>query len=127
MLVVTGTVEVEAPCIVEVDPYVALSFKTYPEVLPGARYFRIGNFDTSLLEIGIDPSLFAIRSVCLVSFDKVLARDQTCEQLGVQEVLGLPMVSLASLPGNRIDEQCDFGVCLCDDSFVIDWSQGEIQ
>src|SRR5438552_3106379 len=101
MLVVTGTLETALPCIVEVDPYVPLSFKTYPEVLPGARYFRIGNFETSLLEIGIDPSSLVIRKVCLVSFNKVFKHEQLREQRALEEGVGLPAVSAASLSNHR--------------------------
>ena len=125
MLIVASTIEVAAPCLVEVDPYLPLSFKTYSEVLPGARYFRIGNFDTSLLEIGIAPSSMAIRKVSLVSFDKIVNCDQRTAAKGIQETVGLPVVCPASLRGNRTDEHTEFGVCLCGDEFHIDWSQGK--
>ena len=72
MLRVTSTLQLGVPCLVEVDPYLPLSFKTYPGVAPRALYYRIGNFHTSLLEIGIEPSSMVIRKVSLISFDKTI-------------------------------------------------------
>jgi hypothetical protein len=125
MLQVASTLEVDVPYLVEVDPYLPLSFKTYSEALPGTRYFRIGNFNTSLLEIGIEPSSMLIRKVTLVSFDKTVKH----EDLEVNDILrkteGLPVVSSASLSGDRTDEPTEFTVCLYDNSFCIDWSRGK--
>ncbi len=122
MLTIASATQMDAPCIVDIDPYVPLAFKTYPEVLPGACYFRIGNFRTSLLEIGIDPSSLIIRSICLVSLDKVRECSQLHALCGLDETVGLPVVDAGSFSGARIDEYRDFSVFLKDDSFVIDWS-----
>ena len=125
MLLVASTLEVDVPCLVEVDPYLPLSFKTYPEILPGARYFRIGNFHTSLVEIGVEPSSMVIRSVTLVSFDRIIEPVQLHKIHVFEEIAGLPVVSSSSLSGDRIDEQTEFAVCLHDDFFCIDWSHGK--
>jgi hypothetical protein len=125
MLNISSSVEIDVPCIVEIDPYVPVAFKTYPEVLPGARYFRIGNFRTSLLEIGIDPTSLVIRNICLVSLDRVCEWEKLSTLNMVEKTVGLPVVDGASFIGDRVDENQSFCVCLKDDSFIIDWSDSE--
>jgi len=123
MLQIADVVQVELPCVVEVDPYVPFIFKTYDEVLPGPRYFQIGDFDRSLLEITIDRSSLIIRGVCLVGFHQVLTGDELREPRDIPEKLGLPVVSANTLVGDRTEEACDFGVCLGDGVFTIDWAR----
>ena len=65
MLTIADILDSDAPCIIEVDGYVPLSFKTYTNVLAAPYYFRIGNFRTSLLEIGIENVFLAIRKMTL--------------------------------------------------------------
>jgi hypothetical protein len=125
MLLVYSTLDIDLPCLVEVDPYLPFSFKTYPEVLPGVWYFRIGNFSTSLLEIGIDPSSLVIRKVSLVCFDRVIRREELRNYDNLVEFIGLPVTTSTSLSGDRTDELTDFAVCLYDDSFCVDWSGGK--
>ncbi len=125
MLIVNQVIKADLPCLIAIDPYVPFSFKTYTRALSGVRYFRIGNFSTSLLETGIDPSSLAIRKVCLVSFSRVLTRDQLQVVQSGQEAIGLPIVCPDSLSGDRTDELCEFDVCVHENSLSIDWSHGK--
>ena len=122
MLEITDVAHVDLPCIIEVDPYLPLSFKTFDDVLPGARYFRLGNFDRSLLEIAIDPSSFVIRGAYLVVFDQVLAHAELVAAEPTSERLGLPVVKSVGLVGDPTDQVCDFSVHLADSVFSIDWA-----
>jgi hypothetical protein len=126
MLTIQGLAKTDVSCTVEVDEYVPLSVKTYSEVLPGAKYYRIGNFGTSLLEIGIDPASLLIRAVCVVLFDKIgHANDLRCVVAQSSEEIGLPVVSASCLKDGYTDEKIEFRVGLDGNSFVIDWREGK--
>lgn len=92
MLRVTGTKKIsEALCIVEIDSYVPISFRTQSEPLGGVRYVRFGNFSTQLLEVQ-----FPLESSELSGFTLVCGEGVTTERLvedGSLEV-GLPVIAL---------------------------------
>ena len=123
MLLISGCIEDTFPCDIVVDPYVPLIFKAYDGVLAGAKYYRIGNFDTSLLEIGLEPDTLLIRRIGLVSIGRVDCSVGVRMSSVTSEQIGLPIVDSASLSSDRTDEQIDFAVSLIDRSLIVDWSQ----
>ncbi|MCR4415676.1 MAG: hypothetical protein NUV77_24960 [Thermoguttaceae bacterium] len=125
MLRVEGVVAKDLPCVIECDPYVPLLFKAYTDLLPGARDYRIGDFERSFLEIRIDPSCRLLRGVCLLVFGRVLSSQGPIAWSARRESTGLPLIDLSSVPDEYVDEHVDFSVGLFGDSFVIDWSTTE--
>jgi hypothetical protein len=108
------------PVSVEIDPYVPLAVRTFTAPI-GAVFFRVGNFDTSLVEVPIDPISGLIRGIKLVSIDRV--------GFGVADghlpaVEGLPVVASESVPTKRQDEKQEVTVSLMGNRFYLDWSNG---
>lgn len=106
----------------EVDEYVPITFRTYSGLL-GAKYLRIGNFETTLLELLLDPHSYTIRGVTLLSFDKTHVPHKSFE---LPETIGLPVLDAQ---GSGLidfsDKQhaeigCKFSVGLVSDFFEID-------
>jgi hypothetical protein len=68
MLRVTDVEEAaKAPSIVNIDPYVPISFRSRDQPIPGARYIRLGNFKTQLLELQFPAESLALSGFTLVS------------------------------------------------------------
>jgi hypothetical protein len=54
---------------IEVDPYVPIAVRTFSAPI-GAVFYRVGNFETSLVEVPIDPLSGTVRGIKLVSLDR---------------------------------------------------------
>jgi hypothetical protein len=106
---------------IEVDPYVPIAVRTFSAPI-GAVFYRVGNFETSLVEIPIDPLSGTIRGVKVVSLDRVGA---SIDDSALQQLQGLPVVTQESIPQKRLDEQRKVTVALADGRLVIDWSEGQ--
>lgn len=106
---------------VEVDPYVPIAVRTFSAPI-GAVFYRVGNFETSLVEMPIDPLSGTVRGVKVVSLDRVGA---SIDDSALQLLQGLPVVTQESIPQKRIDEQREVTVALADGRLVIDWSEGQ--
>jgi hypothetical protein len=92
MLRIKGVQEVcEALCIVDIDPYVPISFKSRSQPIAGARYIRLGDFKTTLLELQFPPESLAVSGFTLVS-------GEGAAQAGLEgdgpSAAGLPIVCL---------------------------------
>lgn len=121
MLRITRIEQSELPVSVEVGPYLPLVVRTYTAPI-GAVYYRVGNFDTSLVELPIDPNSGLVRGIKLVSLDRV--GSGVCdEKLPAEQ--GLPVVTLESLPTKRFDETREVTVSLIRCRFFVDWSSGQ--
>jgi hypothetical protein len=121
MLRITEIRQSELTVGVEVDPYIPIAARTFTAPI-GAVYYRVGNFDTSLVEMPIDPNSGIVRGIKLVSFDRIGSgvRD---EQLPAEQ--GLPVVAPESVPTKRLDEAREFAVSLIGSRFFVDWSNGQ--
>lgn len=75
---------------IEFDDYVPLRCKSYAGTL-GVKYLRLGNFETSLLELQLDPAEFSIRGFTLTAFDTLHAPKEFKE---LPVLHGLPVVRL---------------------------------
>lgn len=107
-----------ALCTIEIDEYVPLRFRSYDRLL-GVNYVRLGNFNTSLLELLIDPNSSVIRGFTLTSFDKT----HELRPLDRQPVRsGLPKIETEET-GNRIDLRCDVSVAFEDYEIDVVWNQ----
>lgn len=92
MLKVTNTQESsQRPCIVKIDSYVPISFRSSSQPIAGARYIRLGDFKTQLLEMQ-----FPADSLVLSGFTLVSGNGAARERLigGGPSAVGLPIVSL---------------------------------
>jgi hypothetical protein len=105
-----------------IDEYIPLSFRSYSGLL-GARYLRVGNFQTSLLEFILDPISAMVRGVTLVMFDSFYMPNESALLL-VEE--GLPIIDLEQsqvsilAPNEHLEINHQFSVGLRDDIFEID-------
>lgn len=106
---------------VEVDPYIPIAARTFTAPI-GAAYYRVGNFDTSLVELPIDIDSGIVRGIKIVSLDR-LGSGVRDEQLPTEQ--GLPVVALESVPWKRLDEAREVTVSLIGSRFFVDWSNGQ--
>jgi hypothetical protein len=107
---------------VEVDPYVPVAVRTFSKPI-GAVFYRVGNFETSLVEVPIDPLSGTVRGIKLVSVDRV-GVDFDDSTLAVLQ--GLPVTSEEFIPPKRyVDDKREVTVSLAGDRLVIDWSGGQ--
>jgi hypothetical protein len=106
---------------VEVDPYVPVAVRTFSAPI-GAVFYRVGNFETSLVEVPIDPLSGTVRGVKVVSLDRV---GTSIDDSALQLLPGLPVVTQESIPQKRQDEHREVTVALDDERLVIDWSEGQ--
>lgn len=114
------------PGTIEVDPYIPLSFRTYDDVLPGPKYYRLGNFQTSLLEIAVDADSSLVRGLCLVSCDRLAPGNRPIDLCARHVEWGLPMVCSGFLLENRRDCRHELNVALANGNFVIDWGCDDV-
>jgi hypothetical protein len=106
---------------VEVDPYVPITVRTFSAPI-GAVFYRVGNFETSLVEVPIDPLSGTVRGVKVVSLDRV----GTSIDDGVLPLFqGLPVVPQECIPEKRQDEHREVTIAVADGRLVIDWSGGK--
>jgi hypothetical protein len=120
MLQVSHIREINAPVEVEVDPYVPLAVRTFTAPI-GAVFYRVGNFETSLVEMPIDPMTGVVRGIKVVSIDRV---GQCINDVALPTSHGLPVVPVECIPAKRHDDRQDVSVSLVGNRFFIDWSNG---
>jgi hypothetical protein len=87
-------------CIVEVDGYVPINFRTQTRPLGGARYLRYGNFVDSLLEISVPSNTHVVRRVTLVAI-----KEQSDALLSGPEDVVSPALPILALPSDRSFDQ----------------------
>lgn len=126
MIIISAIAEEANSASLTIDEYVPVSFRTYLGPL-GAKYLRIGNFETTLLECLLDQHSNTIRGVTLVSFDKIHA--PTVIQVNT-EAFGLPVVDVqqSGVPdlledSRQAEVECKFSVGLTSDFFEIDLTE----
>lgn len=106
---------------VEVDPYVPIVVRTFATPF-GAVFYRVGNFETSLVEVPIDPSSGTVRGIKLISLDRIgIAVDES----KLPQILGLPITVRESIPDRRREDHREIKVALLEDRLVVEWTSGE--
>ena len=105
---------------VEVDFYVPIKARTYSEPF-GAVFYLVGNFNTSLVEVAVDPSSGTIRGLTLVLADRLGA---ATAEVALTVVPGLPVASQVSIPDRYARDHREVEVALVGDRLFIDWSEG---
>jgi hypothetical protein len=106
-----------APCLIDVDEFVPLRFRTYHQPI-GAVYLRIGNYSTTLTELIVDPGSRILRGLTLTSFESFDA----WPNLGsVASLKGLPILRVDWEKGPRIDVRRDFHVSLRANELLVSW------
>lgn len=111
-------------CVIEMDEFIPLSFKSYSNVLGGV-YIQIGNHTTTLMDIVVDPVSRVLRGATLICFDS-FAPWPSMGQKRVSE--GLPRLSgpWDRSDHSRLDYQAisihrDFWVSIRGDECLIYW------
>jgi hypothetical protein len=92
MLKVTGVQDAaEALCLIDMDPYVPISFRSQSEPFTGARYITLGDSKGQLLELQLPPE-----SMALSGFTVVLADTSERRWLSASGPVteGLPIIEL---------------------------------
>jgi hypothetical protein len=93
MVKVTDVEEVsQAVCIVNIDSYVPISFRSRTRPIAGARYIRLGDFNTQLFELQFPPESLTLNGFTLVSGEAAPEARLTGNG---SSVLGLPIFSLS--------------------------------
>src|SRR6478735_303305 len=87
-----------------IDEYVPLRFRTYRRAL-GVGYVRLGNYTTSLIEIGVEPRTQIVRGLTVTSIS-TLSQWPTFNL--IERAEGLPMLSTTFAGGEVVDLSCDF-------------------
>lgn len=78
------------PCLLEISEYSLISFQTEDRPIKGARYIRVGNFDTQLIEFQFGPDTLLLRG-----FTLLLGEGRKTHFSGVDDsTAGLPVFSL---------------------------------
>lgn len=121
MLKIIEIKQSELPVSIEIDSYVPLAVRTFTAPI-GAVFYRVGNFDTSLVELPIDPNNGLVRGIKVVSFDRV-GSGVSDKHLPTTE--GLPVVAPEYVPTKRLDEAMEVTVSLIGNRFFVDWSNGQ--
>jgi hypothetical protein len=99
-----------------VDPYVPIAARTYTVPI-GAVFYRVGNFQTSLVEVPIDPMTGLIRGLKVVFIDRVGAVIDASKHTAIQ---GLPAVARDAIPNRLHDDPREVAVALDHDQFIVD-------
>lgn len=120
MLKIVGfTSSSEYPCIVSVNDYVPITFRTQREPLGGARYIRLGNFENCLLELIVSANSMTLRGVTLTLVGQVERDLMTGVDTGPT---GLPVLELPQgieftgpLASQRANVACNFSLATSGD------------
>ena len=129
MLKVVGTCEAsEFPSNVDFDEHVPVRFRSHSGPIGGARYIRLGNLSTSLLELRVPSESMALRSFSLTLIDRVSTK-KLCGNAEFE--YGLPVLELPEgsvfqgpISAQRADIKEEISAYLDLDGFVI--SIGEV-
>lgn len=107
----------DAKCLIEVDEYVPLRFRTYERPL-GASYLRVGDLAGSLVELLVDPTTGLLRGVTVTSFPALSAWPIVAARDASQ---GLPVFAVSWGRMNRIDAGVDFSVSVSGTEVLVYW------
>jgi len=108
----------DAKCLIEVDDYVPLRFRTYERPL-GASYLRVGDRTKSLVELLIDPNQGLLRGITVTCFSAL----SSWPHMETREVaLGLPVLAVPWGKANRIDSGVDFSVSVHGSDILVSWA-----
>ncbi|WP_275789006.1 hypothetical protein [Pararhizobium gei] len=107
---------------VETNDYVPLSVVTYNRPL-GAKFYRAGNFDTSLIEIAVDPESGALRGFSVISFSERFEGQMNAGRV----VPGIPVTDLSRFSqSDVIDDLAPFSLGLLGNTAVVAMTDFEI-
>jgi len=113
---------VDVSCLIIVDEYIPLRFRTFDKPL-GASYLRLGNYQTSLLEIIVDPTSNVLRGATVTSFDAYSPWAKINETVAIKD--GLPVLATEWRNGRLIDLELDFSVALRANELLVWWGNLE--
>jgi hypothetical protein len=114
----------DIPCIIEIDEFVPLRFRTYDKPI-GSVYINIGNRTTTLGDIIADPISRVLRAFTLTSFESFTSWP-TLDQIKLLE--GLPVLSGAwddpgvqRLEYSVVDASVEFSVSMRGNEILVFW------
>jgi hypothetical protein len=118
-LTVIEVAGVTARCLLHIDDYVPLDFRTNESPI-GASYVRLGNCATTLLEIAVEPNDRILRGVTITSFE-VVSEWPEVEVTSKSE--GMPVLGSYDGQPMRIDLQVAFQVSVRDGEILVFWGE----
>ncbi|ENQ3107218.1 hypothetical protein ACEOWJ_003289 [Bacillus cereus] len=106
-------------CNIEIDYYVPFSVeigeqKTYVE---NKVYWRTGNIQNSLLEIGLGEKTGTLRSITLTAVNQSKLEEMPLQEIKVIE--GNPIFDISMINGNIFDYKAEFNVYLGENDITI--------
>lgn len=105
---------------VKFDEYIPITFKCLSENTPVPLYWRFGDFERSLMEIGIHPNTGALTKIVLTKFNNIFRSDGGEEFLTIPGTEGVPVFDISSWPDDRFkDEMGVLDVYVGDSFFYI--------
>jgi hypothetical protein len=115
---ISGSKSIEdIPCLIEIDEFVPLRFRTYTEAI-GAAYVHLGNKSTTLTELIFHPGSRVLRGVTLTCFASFSPWPDIGEATSSE---GLPVLLLDSSPSRTVVIEREFQVSLRADELLISW------
>lgn len=107
----------DASCIIEVDDYVPLRFRTCGGPV-GASYLRVGDNTKSLVELLIDPNQGLLRGVTVTCFSML----SSWPRMEIREVTqGLPALAVPWGKADRLDSGVNFSVAVQGAEILVAW------
>ena len=110
-------------CMVQVEPYDLITFRTQAGALGGVRYIRLGNFHDTLLQIIIPLHSLVVRGFTVMPARGINGRVFPGR---AKSVNGLPILKLPSGAefvgpegAKRLDLKIDFCICVSENSVEI--------
>lgn len=102
----------DASCLIEVDDYVPLRFRTYDYPL-GASYLQLGDGKKSLVELLVDPTRGHLRGITVTAFPALSAWPQFSSEDGPH---GLPVFATPPLVSKRAEVRSNISVAVSDNN-----------
>lgn len=108
-----------ALCLIEIDEYLPLRFRTYAQPI-GAAYLRLGNYTTTLTELIIEPNLRIVRGLTITAYDCLSPwPDFAAHMLGE----GMPVLDVNFTTTNYVDLCEAFSVSIFDGKLLVFWQK----
>jgi hypothetical protein len=108
----------DAKCLIEIDDYVPLRFRTYERPI-GASYLRVGDQTKSLVELLIDPNQGLLRGITVTCFSGLSSWPRMDTREGSP---GLPVLAVPWGKANRVDSGVDFAVSVQGSDILVFWA-----
>lgn len=119
------TIDHKTPCssLIKKEDYLPFHISFPSEETSTPIYWRAGNFESKLIEIGINEKTGSICSIALILPGRV-DKNQTKNMATKKSIQGFPVFQISEWPKETFkDEPCEFNVFLKKGSITIEFSR----